>query len=210
MTASVHSYRVGTTSMPVGSSESGGEAGPTPISSPGVVGADAAMGMAFRQVFDVHARYVWRSLLGFGVAESDVADASQQVFVVLHRKLDRIEAGCSMRTFIYGICLRVAADFRGRAHVRRERLFAEPPDTHLPPTQERQLSDRQALQLLAQVLDRLDPAQRTVFVLYEIEEQTMPEIARTVGCPLQTAYSRLHAARRSVAAAMGVAAEGEG
>jgi len=210
MTVPFHSERVGTTSMPAASSESGGGAGPTPTPPPGGVGADAVTGMAFRQVFDAHARYVWRSLLGFGVAESDVADASQQVFVVLHRKLDRIEPGCSMRTFIYGICLRVAADFRGRAHLRRERLYAEPPDTQLPPTQERQLSDRQALQLLEQVLAGLDPAQRTVFVLYEIEEQTMPEIARTVGCPLQTAYSRLHAARRSVAAALGGAAAGEG
>ena len=88
-------------------------------------------------------------------------------------------------------------------HLRRERLYADPPDEILPPTQEGQLSERQALQLLEQALDRLDPAQRTVFVLYEIEEQTMPEIARTLGCPLQTAYSRLHAARRSVVAAMG-------
>jgi RNA polymerase sigma-70 factor (ECF subfamily) len=199
MAATVHSYGVGTTSMPAGSSESGGEARPTPISE----------AMAFRQLFDAQARYVWRCLLGFGVAESDVADASQQVFVVLHRKLDVIEPGCAIRTFIYGICMRVAADFRSRAHLRRERLYADPPDEALPPMQERQLSERQALQLLEQTLDRLDPAQRTVFVLYEIEEQTMPEIARTLGCPLQTAYSRLHAARRTVVAAMGDADAGE-
>ena len=199
MPAAVHSYGVGTTSMPAASSESGGEAQPTPNSE----------GMAFRQLFDAHARYVWRSLLGFGVTESDVADASQQVFVVLHRKLDLIEPGCAIRTFIYGICMRVAADFRGRAHLRRERLYADPPDEILPATQERQLSERQALQLLEQALDRLDPAQRTVFVLYEIEEQTMPEIARALGCPLQTAYSRLHAARRSVVAAMGGGDAGE-
>ncbi len=189
--------------MPAARSESGGEAGPTPTLRPGVAGTDAAGGAAFRRLFDDHARYVWRSLLGFGVFESDVADASQQVFVVLHRKLDRIEPGCSIRTFIYGVCLRVASDFRGRAHLRRERLYADPPDTVLPPAQEQLLSQRQALHLLEQALDRLDPAQRTVFVLYEIEEQTMPEIARALGCPIQTAYSRLHAARRSVVASLG-------
>jgi RNA polymerase sigma-70 factor (ECF subfamily) len=48
------------------------------------------------------------------------------------------------------------------------------------------------------VLDRLDEAQRAVFVLYEIEELSMAEIAEAVGCPLQTAYSRLHAARAQV------------
>ena len=35
-------------------------------------------------------------------------------------------------------------------------------------------------------------------MLYEIEELSMAEVALAVGCPLQTAYSRLHAARREV------------
>jgi RNA polymerase sigma-70 factor (ECF subfamily) len=157
----------------------------------------------FRQLFEAHARYVWRALLGFGVSEADVADASQQVFVVLHQKLDRLEPGCSIRTFIYGICVRVASDFRGRAHLRRERLYAEPPEGTRPATQEQQLSQRQALRQLEAALDRLDPAQRAVFVLYEIEDQPMADVARALGCPIQTAYSRLHAARRAVAAAMG-------
>jgi hypothetical protein len=39
---------------------------------------------SFREVFDAHSAFVWRALLGLGVREPDVADASQQVFVVLH------------------------------------------------------------------------------------------------------------------------------
>src|SRR5262252_6121574 len=101
--ASLHSTGVGTTSMPAGSS----------VQRVGEGESDVAAASEFRQLFEAHAHYVWRSLLGFGVPEADVADASQQVFVVLHRKLDRIEPGCSIRTFIYGICVRVASDFRG-------------------------------------------------------------------------------------------------
>jgi RNA polymerase sigma-70 factor (ECF subfamily) len=56
---------------------------------------------------------------------------------------------------------------------------------------------------LARVLDGLDSAKREVFVLYELEELAMPEVAGLVGCPLQTAYSRLHAARRIVFEAFG-------
>jgi RNA polymerase sigma-70 factor (ECF subfamily) len=37
--------------------------------------------------------------------------------------------------------------------------------------------------------------------LYELEELTMAEVAEALGCPLTTAYSRLHAARKSVRAA---------
>jgi hypothetical protein len=51
---------------------------------------------------------------------------------------------------------------------------------------------------LNDALDRLDDEKRSVFVLYEIEELSMAEIAHTLACPLQTAYSRLYAARESV------------
>ena len=40
-------------------------------------------------------------------------------------------------------------------------------------------------------------------MLYEIEELPMVEVARAIGRPLQTAYWRLHAARKAVAAALG-------
>ena len=164
--------------------------------------------MNFRKVFEAHARFVWRSLLALGVQENDVPDASQQVFVVLQDKLDQLEAGCAISTFVYGICLRVASDFRRRAHVRRERLCAEPPERGILPQQEAIVSHREALACLLVVLGDLEPTQREVFVLYEIEEMPMVEVARVVGCPLQTAYSRLHAARRTVAHSLGEHLEG--
>lgn len=159
---------------------------------------------SFREVFDKHARYVWRSLLGLGVRERDVPDASQQVFLVVHDRMasDQVPAG-ALRTFVYGVCLRVASDFRRRAHRRHERLFADPPEPSQPPEQERAAVHRQVLAQLDAVLAGLPGPQREAFVLYEIEELSMNEVAGALGCPLQTAYSRLHAARRVVMAALG-------
>lgn len=161
----------------------------------------------FREVFDNHARYVWRSLLGLGVLAADLPDASQQVFLVLHARLEanQILPG-ALRTFVYGVCLRVASDIRRRAHRRRERLCAVPPESAYAATQERSVALSEALGLLEAALDRLPPPQRAAFVLYEIEELDMTEVASALGCPLQTAYSRLHAARKVVMAAVGVAA----
>jgi RNA polymerase sigma-70 factor, ECF subfamily len=51
------------------------------------------------------------------------------------------------------------------------------------------------------VLDTLDDDKRATFVLFEIEQVPMKEIAAAMGCPLQTAYARLHAARQHVDAA---------
>jgi len=158
----------------------------------------------FRQLFEVHAPFVWRALLALGVGDGDVADASQQVFLVLHRKLSRLEPGCSPRTFMYGICLRVAADYRKRIRRRHEHLVADVPEMACRATQEDRAWQQQSLQRLRVALDDLAPGQREVFVLYEIEELPMVEVARAIGRSLQTAYGRLYAARKAVAAALDV------
>jgi RNA polymerase sigma-70 factor (ECF subfamily) len=82
-------------------------------------------------------------------------------------------------------------------------LCAVLPEPQAAASQEGLLSQREALRRLRQALDQIEPVQRDVFVLYEIEELPMAEVAQAVGCPLQTAYSRLHAARRAVAALLG-------
>jgi RNA polymerase sigma-70 factor (ECF subfamily) len=100
------------------------------------------------------------------------------------------------------MCLRVASDFRRRGHRRHERLYADPPVVGRGANQEDRTSQRQTLLRMDAALARLNPEQREVFVLYEIEELPMIEVARAIARPLQTAYSRLHAARKAVIAAM--------
>lgn len=79
---------------------------------------------------------------------------------------------------------------------------AEPTPGAQPATQLDELARTQARAQLLTILDRLDEDKRSVFVLYELEELGMKEVAEIVGCPLQTAYSRLHAARRVVVEAI--------
>ena len=153
-----------------------------------------------REVFDAHAAYILRSLRHLGVAESDIEDVGQEVFVTVHRKLASFEGRSKLRTWLYGICLRVASDYRRRAHVRRERATADPA-RDIPEAEERgpdaQIQARTELRAL---LDELDDDKRAVVVLYEIEGFSMKEVSEILDCPLQTAYSRLHAARDRMAA----------
>ncbi len=155
-----------------------------------------------REIFDAYAPYVWRTLRHLGVPEADVEDVCQEVFVVVHRKIPSFERRSALKTWLYGICIRTASDYRRRAHVRRERPVSEPPGLHAEATQFEELAQRQLRGVLASVLEQLDADKRAVFVLYEIEELSMKEIAEIVGCPLQTAYSRLHAARKLLVEAL--------
>ncbi len=123
--------------------------------------------------------------------------------MTLHRKLPEIEREDAIRSYVYGIAVRHAADHRKRAHVRRE----QPGGDELP---ERAGSAPQLSEILAserrarldRALGALADEKREVLVLYEIEELPMREVAEAVGVPMQTAYSRLYAARKELAAAL--------
>ncbi len=155
---------------------------------------------SFEAVYRDHARYVFRVLRRFGVAACDVEDVCQEVFVVVHRKLPEFAQRSSVRTWLYGIALRTASDYRRRAYVVRETMVEV--DVTVDPTQPDAVARREARALLDAIIDRLDDDQRAVFVLFELEELTMAEVAEIVDCPLKTAYSRLYAARAAVESAM--------
>ena len=156
----------------------------------------AAPDLHFPAIFAEHAPYVLRVMRHLGVPAADLQDQSQEVFVAVFRGLSSFGGRSTLQTWIYGICLRVASNHRRRAHVRRERPCSEPPEQSLPPVQGEALERRESQASLQRLLDALDHDKREVFVLYELEELSMKEVAEVCGCPLQTAYSRLHAARR--------------
>ena len=155
----------------------------------------------FRTVFETYAPFVWRVLKRLGVREAEVADVSQETFLVLHKRLATFEGRSSLKTFVYGVAVRVAADHRKRAWVRKEQATDEVPeqggDTA---TAERSLQAKQSLLALDRALAELDEDKRTVFVLYELEELTLAEIAEITDVAVSTLHSRLALARDHVRA----------
>jgi RNA polymerase sigma-70 factor (ECF subfamily) len=140
--------------------------------------------------------------LGVGHADSD--DLVQEIFFVVHRKLDDYDGSAPFRSWLYGICIRMVSTYRRSWQARRRRLEAfgtfDETDLRIAVDPERCLEMRRACLMLEGLLVHLDDDQRQVFVLFEMEGHPMTEVAEVVGCPLQTAYSRLHAARKSMRA----------
>jgi RNA polymerase sigma-70 factor (ECF subfamily) len=159
---------------------------------------DLTQAIDVSSVFRDYAPFAWRFLRRLGVPAADVDDACQEVFVTVHRKLPEFQGRSSMRTWVFGICVRVAAAHRRRLRRRREVAATEAPEPAIDAGQEHEAHVREAIARLDRILEKVDDQKRAVFVLYEIEELSMPEVAQAVGCPLQTAYSRLHAARAEV------------
>jgi RNA polymerase sigma-70 factor (ECF subfamily) len=158
--------------------------------------------LPFKEAYRRHAPLVWRVLRRLGVPPADMEDVVQEVFTVVYRKLPGFAGRSTLRTWICGIAVRRALDYRRRGHVRREVPTEVPAEQAADAPQLAAVERREARACLDQLISSLDEEKRAVFVLYEIEELTMAEVADAVGCPLQTAYTRLHTARRQVDAAV--------
>ena len=158
----------------------------------------------FERIMREHAAFVWRVLARHGVDATQLEDVSQDVFLTLHRSLPRFEGRSSLRTFLYGICRRVASNHRQRAVHRREIVTDAPPEPSTAPDCAGDafelLAEKQSLALVEALVARLPAEQREVFMLYEVDELTMREIADALDCSQNTLFSRLYAARKALAA----------
>lgn len=150
--------------------------------------------MTIEELFSTYAPFVWRTLRHFGVARSDLDDQTQEVFIIAHRRLPEWD-GEQPRAWLYAIARRCAAGYRRRSHRRHERAVEAMPESSDP----RAPATRIEMDRLNRALDALDEDKRSVFVLYEVEEMTMREVAEAVQITLPTAYARLYAARRELA-----------
>ena len=154
----------------------------------------------FARLFADQAPRVLRALRRLGVRESDVEDVCQEVFVVVHRRWHEFRGDSKRSTWVYGIAVRKALSHRRRKHVRDEVALQPGHIGHSAPQQLRGLERAQAREALLSMLDQLDDRKREVFVLYELEQLPMKEIAVACEVPLHTAYSRLYAAREELRA----------
>jgi RNA polymerase sigma-70 factor (ECF subfamily) len=152
----------------------------------------------FRALFEQHAAFVWRVLQRHGVPMRDLDDACQEVFLVLFRRSAEFAGRSSLRTWMYGIAVRVALGLRRRAYFRRELLTEQVPELVGPDDAFDDSLRSEAQALLAAALAALTRAHREVFVLYEFEDMTLAEVAATLSIPESTAVSRLYAAREAI------------
>jgi RNA polymerase sigma-70 factor (ECF subfamily) len=157
---------------------------------------------SFDVVYETHFDFVWRNLRRLGVEDGAVDDAAHDVFLVVHRQLGQFD-GRSYRSWLFAIAQRVAWHYRrSRARRRTEPLYDEElgadssvrPDVHH--------DKREACVVVNQILERLPDERRAVFVLAELEQMSMPQIAEILAIPLNTAYSRLRLARRDFSRAL--------
>ncbi len=155
----------------------------------------------FEALYDQHFVFVWKSLRRLGVPPGNMDDAAQDVFLVVHRKLEGFEGRSTVRTWLFGIAHLVALGYRKQ---RVMPAAPEPPDELASPGASplERAAHGEALRFVEGFLDTLDDLKRPIFILAELEQMHAPEIADALGVKLNTVYSRLRLARQAFQAAL--------
>jgi RNA polymerase sigma-70 factor (ECF subfamily) len=150
---------------------------------------------------DLHGEYAPIAiafLRRLGTRPEEIDDACQEVFLRFFRHLGAFRGEAELKTWLFRLCATEARRMR-----RRRKLAAtlalllqrEPAARAVAPAT---WSDATMHRLVAQALDRMAPAQREAFLLFQLEGLTGKEVARLAGQSLPSAFRRLYEAQRLV------------
>jgi RNA polymerase sigma-70 factor (ECF subfamily) len=160
-----------------------------------------ADGITPESLYETHFDRVWRNLRRLGVEEAALEDAAQDVFITVFRRWDTWDEGrSSVDTWIFGILRKVASRYRRGTKRRLARFFPwggvevdEAPSARDTPSDS--VEKKPAEALLERLLARVSPSKRELLILVDVEQLSVVEAADALEINLNTAYSRLRAAR---------------
>jgi RNA polymerase sigma-70 factor (ECF subfamily) len=155
-----------------------------------------------RAIFERDFDYVWHSLRRLGVHARDREDLAQDVFVHVYRRLEEYDTTRPSRPWLFAFVFRCASDWRRLAWQRVEPMGDYPEPAGSAPGAEEALAKKQDLALVERAIQHVAVERRGVFILHELEECPMKEVASLLDIPLFTAYSKLRVAREEFAAAV--------
>jgi len=163
--------------------------------SSGTAGARLPAAM-LRRLVQEHYDFIWRLLARLNINAPEVDDAAQQVFMVLVTREGLCIKPGSERAFLYGVALRVAKEFRRKAQSSQNHVVPDPERlVDGAPDLEAVAARNQARRQLERIVELMPDNLKEAFILFELEDLSVPQIAELLSIPTGTVASRLRRAR---------------
>lgn len=156
--------------------------------------------LRFEDVYHAYVDRVARWVRVLGAPAADRSDLVQEVFVVVHRRLEHFE-GASLAGYIYRITQRKVRDFRRLRWIRgvllgeRQELLEAADRSELPPEA---LATKERAEQLERLLRKLNDAERAALLLFELDGLSGQQIAELQEVPINTVWARIHSARHKL------------
>lgn len=156
---------------------------------------------AQRELYMIHAHQVLHYARRLGMSPDEAEDVAQEVFLTAFDEIHRAPAD-ALVPWLFRITSHRAHDRHRRRRVRDTfaRIFGRSDEEPASdPDPEDAMMKRDAEQRVGKILSRMTRKKREVFVLFELEEQSGEAIAKQLGIPVDTVWTRLHHARKDFA-----------
>lgn len=163
---------------------------------------------AFRRMFEEQYDYVFHSLRRLGVDSRDLEDLAHDVFVEVYKSFARYDRTRPIKPWLFAFAFRLASTYRRLARHRTD-LGADDETAVSASTADETVTRNEGARIVGEALATMSIELRGVFVLHEIDETPMKDIAQSLGIPVNTAYSRLRLARAAFESAARVYREKE-
>lgn len=153
----------------------------------------------FDRIYDDTFDFVYRNARRLGVPENAADDVTQEVFLVVYRRLADYDERATVRSWVYGILANTVRDYR-RSFRRKQAPLVSREADELSVVEDSQNPERGAeqqreMRFLLGLLEELSEPERELIVLADLEQMSVPEICACIGGNPNTVYSRLRTAR---------------
>ena len=146
---------------------------------------EASQPLEFDAVYQAHVQTVARWVARLGGPGVEVEDLTQEVFVLVNRRLREFRRESRLSTWLFSITAKMVANDRRRRRIRRwwTRFAPEAVERAAAPTDTplEELEKRERRRQFYAALEALNERQRRVLILFELEEMSIAEIAALTG-----------------------------
>jgi RNA polymerase sigma-70 factor (ECF subfamily) len=169
---------------------------------------DGAERLSFEALYERYFSFTWRALRHLGVPVAVLEDATQEVWMVVHRRLPQFEWRSAPHTWLFGIAMNLARN-RRRGVRRTPEMLALPEHVmSARPDPEGQHAGQEAWLTVQRFLATLDDQRRAVFVCSMLEQLSAAETAEATGLDIATVYHSVRRLRQAFKAYLNQLEEG--
>lgn len=148
----------------------------------------------FNLVYEQHKQLVWRLVARFMKTREDREDLFQEIFIRVYRALPKFREDSKLETWLYRITTNTAINYVNKQKRLRQvkEILAK---MRIIDSYEEEEQEEGSL---LKPLEKLNPKQKMVLLLAEVEEQPLAQIAENMNIPIGTVKSNLARAKEIV------------
>jgi RNA polymerase sigma-70 factor (ECF subfamily) len=158
---------------------------------------------AFEEIVRYHQSYAYAIAFRFFCDEDDAEDVVQESFIRIWNHLKNFDPKMKFTTWMYKIVVNLCYD-KAKSNKRRMSVFARlndnsSKDDYIESTNlERDLTNKETAALIKHIADGLSEKQRMIFLLRDIQELTIEEVAVITGMSDAAIKTNLFFARKNI------------